>query len=103
LENGTQPITFQAVVLADWLAILILLSTIVGIFGASYLAVWFENRHRKRNACNSLIRELEDTEAELKSPHNAIQRKVEGVYYKNAFFNKEALLVHKSPNLSLCY
>lgn len=90
MENGTQPITFQGVVLADWLAIAILLSTVVGIFVASYLAGSFENRHRKRNACDALIRELEDTETELTSSVNATERKIEGVYYKNAFLNREA-------------
>lgn len=77
--------------LADWLAIGILVATVIGIFAAAYLGGFFDNRHRKRKACSAIIRELEDTgEALASNEYEATERKDEGVYYKNAFLTREA-------------
>lgn len=84
-------ITYFGVPLADWLAGAILIATILGMFVAAYLAGWFDNRHRKRSACDAILKEIEDTEIALTTEmHTATDRRVEGVYYKNAFLNKEA-------------
>ena len=93
MDNATATlhITIFGIPLADWLAFAILLATVVGMFVAAYLAGWFDNRHSKRNACDAIIREIQDTETALTSEmHTATEKKIEGVYYKNAFLNKEA-------------
>lgn len=91
MENATTPIVIQGVVLADWIAISILIATVAGIFFASWIGSAIDRRHRKRNACNAILRELQDTDIALNTElHPVTQDRDNGIFYRNAFLNADA-------------